>query len=57
MDKPNDIKYQNVSPETIDRIEAFKKVTKEIIAANGSRDFLIQTGVYTKEGKLSKIYR
>jgi hypothetical protein len=55
--KPKDAQYKNISPETASLIDAFKKTTKEIISSKGSRDFLVQTGVYTKSGKLSKAYR
>jgi len=52
-----DSQYRNISPETASLIKAFNKVTKEIISSNKSREFLISTGIYTKEGTLSKAYR
>jgi len=51
------ISTKNISPETKSLIAAHKKATKEIIDSDGSREFLIKTGIYTKTGKLSKAYR
>lgn len=47
-----------VSPETTSFINKIKVLTREISASKEkSRDFLIKTGIYNKNGSLSKAYR
>jgi len=49
--------YRNISPETDSLIREFRKVTKEIIKSNKSKEFLIETGIYNRKGQLSKAFR
>lgn len=47
-----------VSPETADFIKRVHKLTKELSASKEkSQEFLVRTGIYTKNGNLSKAYR
>lgn len=60
MTKKTEVKNpnnRNISPETASLINAFNKATKETISSKKSREFLLQTGIYTKKGNLSKVYR
>ncbi len=50
--------YKNASPETKDFINKATKLMKDITASKEkSRDFLVKTGIYTKNGNLRKAYR
>jgi hypothetical protein len=56
--KSKDDVTQSVSPETADFIRRVRMLTKEMCSSKEkSREFLVSTGIYDKDGNLTKRYR